>query len=119
MLAALTEAGYSVSRPFGENQRYDLVIDDGETLSRVQVKTGRLRGGVIKFSCSSSHAHRGGKNRPYFGEIDLLAVYCPQTRKIYLLPESALVATSSHLRVAPAKNSQGKAIRWASQYELP
>ena len=46
MAAALIEAGYAVSKPFGENQRYDLVIDDGETLARVQVKTGRLRNGV-------------------------------------------------------------------------
>jgi hypothetical protein len=115
---ALAEAGYIVSKPFGENARYDLVADDGERLLRVQVKTGRLRGGVVRYACFSSHAHRHGGMRPYFGEIDFLAVYCPQTRKVYLLPESALVATTGHLRIGPTKNNMAKRIRWASEYEL-
>ncbi|HTW85023.1 MAG TPA: group I intron-associated PD-(D/E)XK endonuclease [Candidatus Sulfotelmatobacter sp.] len=119
VLTALMEAGYVVSRPFGENQRYDLVIDDGQRLYRVQVKTGRLRGAVIAYSCSSSHAHRNGVQRPYFGEIDYLAVYCPQTRKVYLLPEQEFVATAAHLRVSPARNNMVKGIRWASRFELP
>jgi hypothetical protein len=116
--AALAQAGYIVSKPFGENARYDLVADDGERLFRVQVKTGRFRNGIIRYACSSSHAHRHGRMRPYFGEIDFLAVYCPQTRKVYLLPESALVATAGHLRIAPTKNNMAKRIRWASEYEL-
>jgi hypothetical protein len=115
---ALAEAGYIVSKPFGENARYDLVADDGERLFRVQVKTGRLRGGIVRYACYSSHAHRQGGMRPYFGEIDFLAVYCPQTRKVYLLPESALVATTGHLRIVPTKNNMAKRIRWASEYEL-
>jgi len=119
VLAALVEAGYLVSRPFGENQRYDLIIDDGRRLYRVQVKTGRLRGAVIAYSCSSSHAHRNGKQRPYFGEIDYLAVYCPQTKKVYLLPEQEFVATMAHLRLSPTRNNMTKGIRWASRFALP
>ena len=118
VILALSEAGYAVSIPFGENHRYDLIADDGSRLLRVQVKTGRLRGGVIKYSCSSSHAHRGGYRRSYFGEIELLAVYCPQTRKVYLLPESQFVATQSHMRVHPPKNNIKKGIRWARHFEL-
>ena len=104
--------------PLGENHRYDLIIDDGRALSRVQIKTGRLRGGVIIYSCSSSHAHRGGTARPYFGQIEYLAVYCPDTNKVYLLPEKELTATKAHLRVAPSRNNMVKTIRWAGQYEL-
>ncbi len=118
VLIALMEAGYAVSKPFGESSRYDLIADDGETLFRIQVKTGRLRGAVIKYSCSSSHTHRGGAQQPYFGQVDLLAIYCPETRKVYLLPESQLVATSAHLRVAPTKNGMTKGVRWADQFEL-
>ena len=119
VMAELVKQGYLVSIPFGENQRYDLIIDDGCVLSRVQVKTGRLRGGVIVYNCSSSHAHRGGSARPYFGEIEYLAVYCPDTRKVYMLPEKELTATNAHLRVSPARNNMVKTIRWASRFELP
>ena len=118
VLAELVKRGYLVSIPFGENQRYDLIIDDGDKLSRVQVKTGRLRGGVIVYNCSSSHAHRGGASRPYFGEIEYLAVYCPDTKKVYMLPEKELTATNAHLRVSPARNNI-KTIRWAARFELP
>ena len=115
----MTKRGYKVLLPFGEDHRYDLVIDDGEKLSRVQVKTGRLRGGVIKFNCSSSHAHRGGTNRPYFGQIEYLAVYCPETEKVYVLPEKELTGTNAHLRLSPPLNNMVKTIRWAARFELP
>jgi hypothetical protein len=118
VIGALVEAGYLVSIPFGENQRYDLIADDGKQLLRVQVKTGRLRDGVIIYSNCSSHAHRGGTQRPYFGEVELLAVYCPDTRKVYLLPESQLVASQAHLRIHPTKNGMKKGIRWARHFEL-
>ena len=38
-MLALHEAGCAVFLPFGENTRYDLVIDDGVSLQRVQCKT--------------------------------------------------------------------------------
>jgi hypothetical protein len=116
---ALARAGYLVSKPLGDSHRYDLIIDDGETLSRVQVKTGRLRKGSVIFACFSSHSHRGGPScRSYRGEIEFYAVYCPETEQVYLLPESDACLSKAHLRVTPARNSQSKALRWASQYEL-
>ena len=117
---ALTEAGYAVSKPFGENQRYDLVADDGARLLRVQVKSGRIRGGVVIFSCCSSHGHRRTvlSTRSYTGQIDLLAVYCADNGKVYLVPEAELTRTRSHLRLIPPRNNMVKTIRWASKYEL-
>ena len=35
IMLALRDAGYAVLVPFGENTRYDLVIDDGKSLARV------------------------------------------------------------------------------------
>jgi hypothetical protein len=121
VIAALIRHGYLVSIPFGENHRYDLIADNGERLLRIQVKTGRNRGGVIKYMCCSSHQHRRSgpaASRPYFGEIEYLAVFCPETGKVYLVPESELVATLSHLRIAPTLNRQARNIRWAAEFEL-
>jgi hypothetical protein len=50
IMAALQACGYAVLMPFGENTRYDLVIDSGARLSRVQCKTGRLRNGSVIFN---------------------------------------------------------------------
>jgi hypothetical protein len=116
---ALARAGYIVSKPLGDSHRYDLIIDDGQTLSRVQVKTGRLTDqGAIRVSCCSSHAHRGGTTRPYRGEIEYIGVFCPQTGEAYLVPESEIVNSYMHLRVAPPVNRQDRHIRWASRYKL-
>lgn len=116
----LTRAGYLVSKPLGDSHRYDLIIDDGKKLSRVQVKTGRLRDGSIQVACFSVHAHRAGglAVRSYRGEIDYLAVFCPQTGEVYMVPESEIVDSCMHLRVAPTVNRQSRNIRWASRYKL-
>ncbi len=116
--AAFLKRGYLVSRPFGENQRYDLIIDDGERLSRVQVKTGRVRNGVILYGAVSTHGHRAHPSKPYIGQIEYLAVYCADTEKVYVVPESHLTRSLGSLRIAPPKNNMTKTIRWASDYEL-
>jgi hypothetical protein len=122
VMGALIRNGYRIALPFGENHRYDLIADDGERLYRIQVKTGRLRKGAIRMACSSSHFHRRKPGeramRSYRGEVDFLAVYCPETKKVYLLPESELVETHGHVRVMPTKNRQNRNVRWARQYEL-
>jgi hypothetical protein len=117
---ALTEAGYAVSKPLGENQRYDLVADDGTRLLRVQVKSGLIRDGVVVFNCCSTHGHRRTSltTRPYTGQIDVLAVYCADNGKVYLVPEAELTRSKSHLRLSPPRNNMVKTIRWASRYEL-
>ncbi len=41
IIAKLIEVGYSVLTPFGDNRRYDLVIEDADgQFWRVQCKTG-------------------------------------------------------------------------------
>ena len=49
--------GWDVLISFGENTRYDLVVDRGNQLRRVQCKTGRLRHGAVVFRTCSSYAH--------------------------------------------------------------
>jgi len=49
VLARYLKAGFMVSTPFGVGAPYDMVVDTGASLFRVQVKTGRLRNGVIEF----------------------------------------------------------------------
>jgi hypothetical protein len=89
IIAGLNAAGFLVTVPFGENTRYDLVIDDGTRLLRVQCKTGRLRKGAVAFNTCSSYAHHQNPQvikRSYEGEIDLFGVYCPETEDVYLVP---------------------------------
>lgn len=120
VIAALAEAGYHVFIPYGDAMRYDVVIEDDEgKFARVQIKTGRLRNGVIIFNAYSSHTHRGGAStRRYVGEVDYFGVYCPQVQRCYLVP-AADVKSYGNLRIERPKNGQAAHVRWASGYELP
>lgn len=114
----LMRAGYDVSRPFGDNARYDLVIDDGARLSRVQVKTARLRAGKIQFATSSSQLHRGRGRQHYRGACDLFAAYCPDLDAVYLVPVDEVGVVECCLRFEPPRNGQRAGVRWARDYEL-
>ena len=61
VMLALQRAGYVVLLPFGENTRYDLVIENGTSFARVQCKTGRLRSGAVRFAACSSYAHHSNQ----------------------------------------------------------
>ena len=121
-MLGLKAAGYAILVPFGENARYDLVIDDGEALARVQCKTGRLRGGAIVFAVTSTYGHHRNPataRRTYNGEIDYFAVYCPETSGVYLVPiDDVCTRASAALRVTPARNGQERRIRLAAEYEI-
>ena len=122
VMIALREVGYAVLVPFGENTRYDLVIDDGQQLARVQCKTGRLRDGAVRFAVCSSYGHhmRPGKSRrDYHGQVDYFGVHCPDTDAVYLVPiDDLTVRVQAALRVEPARNNQKCKVRIASDYEI-
>ena len=121
-MAALWDAGYAVSVPFGENTRYDLVIDDGQRLARVQCKTGRLRKGAIIFKTASTYAHHRAPPQPsrhYRGQIEFFGVYCPETRGVYVIPIGDVGPSwQAMLRVEPPRNSQRKRVRFAANYQI-
>ena len=122
VMLALREEGFEVSVPFGENSRYDLVIDDGVCISRVQCKTGRLRDGAVRWSACSNYGHHRSphvRQRDYQGEVDFFGVYCRETQGVYLIPLADLpLRRQGALRVKPPKNSQRKRIRYAERYEI-
>jgi hypothetical protein len=122
IMHALDLHGYPVLVPFGENTRYDLAIDTGDQLRRVQCKTGRLRNGAVQFNTCSSYAHHPNPKilkRDYIGEIDDFAVFCPELGAVYLIPIADVRAhRRANLRVDPPRNGQRKFVRLAAQYEL-
>jgi len=122
VLAALIRNGYRVSIPFGENNRYDLLADDGARIARVQVKTGRVRRGAIAYNCCSTHGHRRSgplSTRSYRGEVDFIGVFCEELGKVYLVPEEEFARTRAHLRLVAPVNGQRRKLRWAHRFELP
>ena len=120
ILGELVRRGFRVLKPFGENHRYDLVIDLDGRFVRVQCKSGRLRRGVVNFSTASVRSNTDGRStRGYAGEADLFVVYCPDNHGIYAVPVDEAPAGYMNLRVAPPLNKQARGVRWAADYALP
>ena len=79
-ITAFYELGYSVSIPYGENSRYDLIADIEGKLIKIQVKTSSIKNGnaeAIEFSCRSSRINSTGtiNTRYTKSEIDYFATY--------------------------------------------
>jgi PD-(D/E)XK endonuclease len=121
IFAELVKRGHRVLIPYGDNHRYDLVIDVGGRFLRAQCMTGRLRQGVIRFATSSTRANTvRAYQTPYNrDEIELFPIYCRDTDRVYAVDIDEAASFVSGLRVDPAANGQAKGIRWAVDHELP
>lgn len=117
VIAAFLKAGKVVLTPFGDNQRYDVVIEEEGKFTRVQCKTGRIEHGAIVFKTQSSNWNSGA-TRHYRGQADIFAVYEPTTDKVYLVPVMDVGTAAASLRLAPSKNGQSKGVRMAADYEF-
>jgi prevent-host-death family protein len=124
---AITAAAYAldipVLRPVVEHARYDLAFEIGDRILRVQCKWGGLdaEGAIIKVALQSNYLTPAGyvRNSYTAEEIDLVAVYCGDLDRCYLLPSSlACGRTSVFLRLTPPKNGQRACINLASEFEF-
>lgn len=114
VLSKLLSAGFSVSVPFGDNSPYDLIVDTGTSLYKVQVRTGRLINGAISASTISTRWNSTGsrKVKPTDGSIDYYAIVYEED--VYIVPFLDASKTTITLRVEPPKNNQDKHILWAN-----
>jgi hypothetical protein len=124
VLAEFIKAGFPVLLPFGDNQRYDMVVEAYGRLLRVQCKTARPvhSGAVLCFNASSGAFGPGDRSpnrrRSYRSEADLFAAYAPCTGQVYVLAVDEVPETEVWLRLTPTENHQQRRIRWAEDHTL-
>jgi len=88
VILAFLKKDCSVSVPIGDNQKYDIIVDNNVGLQRIQCKTGKLKSGVITANVGRVHIGKSKKSEKFLytkTEIDCIAIYCPDTDKCYLL----------------------------------
>lgn len=97
-LAKALDLGFVVSKPFGDNARYDFILDWEGVISRVQVKSAwtRSRRGDYQFGASPAQL-RGERPRPYHrNEIDFLVACIVPDDAWFIIPVAA-ISTRNHL----------------------
>ncbi len=76
--------GFSVSRPWGDSDPYDLIVDSGSGLWRVQVKSAY---GSDKYGAYKIGAHGNRHEKSYsLKDIDALVAYIVPEDLWYVLP---------------------------------
>ena len=98
ILAELVKRGKIVLIPFGDKQRYDLVVDEKGKFIRIQVKTGRLLGDTIQFPTYTA-TYESYVPKSYKGEVDYFGVWCEELNKSYLIPIEKTGDTGCSLRI--------------------
>src|ERR687888_2551046 len=124
VLYVLARAGLDVLVPWGDNARYDLVVDIGRRFLRIQCKTGRVtNNGCVRFRTYMIGRDRSRVTYYTAEEIDYFGVWCLDTDAVYLVPYADIRKRSQpHVRVdVPRPGSTGgrqsTKVRWAGRYE--
>jgi len=112
--AQLVRDGWQILFPYGENSRYDLVIERNGIFKRIQVKYSTPKNGVLRINCRSSN---NWSVLPYTADqIDLYAVYDPIHREVFFIPVEETNKNLLNLRIENSKNGQRVGLRFAKDY---
>jgi hypothetical protein len=114
----LVAAGLSVSIPFGDNDKYDVIVDDGGELHRVQCKTAwQNKPDTIRFNTHSQTTRNGEYHEEtYDGAIDAFLVHCPQRDEFYWVDVAD--ATEQKMELRFDADIDHPSINWASDFEF-
>ena len=124
VLAEFVRAGFPVLLQFSGNSRYDLAVEAGGRLLRVQCKTAHRCGWRGSGSCLCFHArsirYQAGTRieKSYRGQADQFAAYAPSTRQVYVLAVDEVPETDARLRLAPGGHNNQHVVRLAEDYTL-
>ncbi len=119
-LAAM-KLGVDVYRPLGEGGRYDLILDVGSRLLRVQCKWAASLKQVLVVRCYTFRRTRTGWKKTTYSaeEVDVIAAYSMDLDRCFLIPiELAATKPTIQLRIAPTLNNQQRRINWADDFDF-
>ena len=86
------DLGFAVTKPYGDDEPYDFILDSGRRLWRVQVKSTESGFMGQHYYCvRSGHCNAGQRRKTYTSdEIDFLVVYIVPCDAWYVIPVSEL-----------------------------
>jgi hypothetical protein len=108
--------GFGVAKPYGDSCRYDFILDSGERLWRVQVKS-TYGSGPTGYRINAY----GSTNSGFFSytpeEIDILVAYVVQENAWYVIPVKAFAPHRS-LQLHPSGGKSGQYEKYREAWGL-
>lgn len=113
------EAGFIVSKPLFDNARYDFILDTGNKLLRIQVKTSHWTDdehSSFSFNGYSQHSMGNGNKRMKYTNKEIEYFMTEMDGNFYLYPAKPEGFVSKSLRTRPTKSGQTANIDFAKDY---
>lgn len=112
------EAGYLISKPLFDNARYDFILDTGNKLLRIQVKSSTWNEDHSAFSFNgySQHSTGDGNKRMKYTNKEIDYFMTEKEGVFYLYPAEEQGFVSKSLRLTSKQNQSQ--INWAKDYEF-
>lgn len=110
--------GHKIALPYGDSSKYDVIVDTGRNLYRVQIKSTRI---LEKSYCHSRYritVGHGRTNKKYSDkECDLVAMHVYPLDIWYIMPINDVSSTSIGL-YPHIDNSRGKYETYREQWGI-
>lgn len=112
------EEGYLISKPLFDNARYDFILDTGNKLLRIQVKSSAWNDDHTAFTFNgySQHSTGNGNKRMKYTNKEIDYFMTEKDGIFYLYPAEEEGFVSKCLRVTSKQNQPQ--IKWAKDYEF-
>lgn len=87
VITELVEMGFIVSQPYGDNAPYDFIVDTGDKMLKVQVKTAQeLTDGLLRISLSKREGVKRLRRKPYYLlDVDAIIAYSRMYNQFYFI----------------------------------
>lgn len=110
------ECGYQVSRPMFDDARYDFILDTGNKLLKIQIKSSTWNEDKTAFSFNgySQHSIGHGNKRMKYTSKEIDYFMTEKDNQFYLYPAEEEGFVQKTLRVSCKQNQ--KSIFWAKDY---
>ncbi|MBS3079708.1 hypothetical protein J4218_06305 [Candidatus Pacearchaeota archaeon] len=111
VLANLIKEGFTVSIPYGENSRYDFIIETFKGFKRIQVKymSKRKDRGCYILPLKSIRANKNNNRIVHYTseQVDFIIGYCPDNNSCYIIPMNE-INTKNEIHIWVDKEPKGK-----------
>jgi len=116
-MAKAATYGLRIAKAWGDSARYDVIVEGGGRLLRVQVKSTAYRSpNSCGYVCS---VHPNSKTRPYTRrQFDFLAAYVIPEDVWYIIPSRRVVKPTNRMIVLSPSNPRQKYRRYKEAWHL-
>jgi len=112
--AELLQRGWHIAFPYGENLKYDLIVEKDNLIQRIQVKAVFPRNGTLRINCRSSNNWSVVSYE--VKDFECLAAVDLSTKKVYFIPSKKMKRNMVTLRLTEPLNTQNKKINFAKNF---